>query len=127
MRMDKLTNPLQNALADAQSLAVGKDHQFIEPVHILKALLEQEGGSTRRAAAEEMAASLGGRIDSMYFALGDTDAYAIVDVPDHATAAAASLTVAGSGAATVRTTVLLTPEEVDEAASKTPTYRAPGQ
>ena len=47
MRMEKLTNTLQNALADAQSLAVGKDHQFIEPVHILKALLEQQGGSSR--------------------------------------------------------------------------------
>ncbi len=47
MRMDKLTNPLQNALADAQSLAVGRDQQFIEPVHILKALLDQSGGSAR--------------------------------------------------------------------------------
>ncbi len=41
MRMDKLTNQLQNALADAQSLALGKDHNFIEPVHVLRALLEQ--------------------------------------------------------------------------------------
>ena len=47
MRMDKLTNPLQNALAEAQSLAVGRDHQYIEPAHVLKALLEQQGGSTR--------------------------------------------------------------------------------
>ncbi len=47
MRMDKLTNPLQNALADAQSLAVGRDQQFIEPIHILKALLDQPGGSAR--------------------------------------------------------------------------------
>lgn len=47
MRMDKLTNPLQNALAEAQSLAVGRDHQFIEPAHVLKALLEQQGGSSR--------------------------------------------------------------------------------
>ena len=47
MRMDKLTNPLQNALADAQSLAVGRDQQFIEPVHILRALLDQSGGSAR--------------------------------------------------------------------------------
>ena len=46
MRMDKLTNPLQNALAEAQSLAVGRDHQFIEPAHVLKALLEQQGGSS---------------------------------------------------------------------------------
>ncbi len=47
MRMDKLTNQLQTALADAQSLALGKDHNFIEPVHLLSALLDQQGGSTR--------------------------------------------------------------------------------
>ncbi len=47
MRMDKLTNQLQMALADAQSLALGKDHNFIEPVHLLAALLEQRGGSAR--------------------------------------------------------------------------------
>ncbi len=47
MRMDKLTNQLQLALADAQSLALGKDHNFIEPVHLLSALLEQKGGSAR--------------------------------------------------------------------------------
>tara|TARA_R110001599_G_scaffold61894_2_gene172378 strand:+ start:20321 stop:22891 length:2571 start_codon:yes stop_codon:yes gene_type:complete len=45
--MDKLTNQLQLALADAQSLALGKDHNFIEPVHLLAALLQQQGGSTR--------------------------------------------------------------------------------
>ncbi len=44
MRMDKLTNPLQMALSDAQSLAVGRDHNFIEPVHLLAALLQQQGG-----------------------------------------------------------------------------------
>jgi ATP-dependent Clp protease ATP-binding subunit ClpB len=43
MRMDKLTTQFQQALADAQSLAVGKEHQFIEPVHVLSALLEQRG------------------------------------------------------------------------------------
>ncbi|MEP5766320.1 MAG: ATP-dependent chaperone ClpB [Halieaceae bacterium] len=47
MRMDKLTNPLQMALSDAQSLAVGKDHNFIEPVHLLLALLQQDGGVCR--------------------------------------------------------------------------------
>jgi len=47
MRMDKLTNQLQGALADAQSLALGKDHNFIEPLHLLAALLEQQGGSSR--------------------------------------------------------------------------------
>jgi len=47
MRMDKLTSKFQLALADAQSLAVGRDHQFIEPVHLMSALLEQEGGTAR--------------------------------------------------------------------------------
>ena len=47
MRMDKLTSKFQMALADAQSLAVGRDHQFIEPVHLMLAMLDQEGGSVR--------------------------------------------------------------------------------
>ena len=47
MRMDKLTTKFQMALADAQSLAVGKDHQFIEPIHLMIALLDQEGGTIR--------------------------------------------------------------------------------
>lgn len=61
MRMDKLTNQLQNALADAQSLALGKDHNFIEPTHLLRALLEQQGGSSRpllqKAGADVVALS----------------------------------------------------------------------
>jgi ATP-dependent Clp protease ATP-binding subunit ClpB len=47
MRMDKLTSKFQAALAEAQSLAVGRDHAFIEPIHVMKALLDQEGGSIR--------------------------------------------------------------------------------
>ncbi len=47
MRMDRLTSKFQMALADAQSLAVGRDHQFIEPQHVMRALLDQEGGSVR--------------------------------------------------------------------------------
>ena len=47
MRMDKLTSKFQSALADAQSLALGKDHQFIEPAHLMVALLDQEGGSIK--------------------------------------------------------------------------------
>ena len=47
MRMDKLTSKFQMAFADAQSLAVGQDHQFIEPVHLMIALLDQQGGSAR--------------------------------------------------------------------------------
>lgn len=47
MRMDKLTSKFQQALGDAQSLALGKDHQFIEPLHVMLALLDQEGGSIK--------------------------------------------------------------------------------
>ncbi len=47
MRFDKLTSKFQEAIADAQSLALGRDNQFIEPVHLMKALLDQEGGSVR--------------------------------------------------------------------------------
>lgn len=50
--MDKLTSKFQAALADAQSLALGKDHQFIEPVHLMTALLEQEGGSIKPLLAQ---------------------------------------------------------------------------
>ncbi len=52
MRMDKLTSKFQLALSDAQSLAVGRDHQFIEPLHILHALLDQEGGTTRHLLSQ---------------------------------------------------------------------------
>jgi len=45
MRMDKLTTQFQQALQDAQSLAVGRDHQYIEPVHLMSALLEQQGST----------------------------------------------------------------------------------
>ena len=52
MRMDKLTSRFQQALADAQSLAVGRDHNMIEPAHLLTALLDQSGGSTRPLLAQ---------------------------------------------------------------------------
>jgi ATP-dependent Clp protease ATP-binding subunit ClpA len=52
MRMDKLTTKFQQALAEAQSLALGRDHQFIEPVHLMVALLDQEGGGTRSLLAK---------------------------------------------------------------------------
>ena len=47
MRMDKFTSRLQSALSDAQSLAIGRDHQFIEPLHLMMALLDQDGGGVR--------------------------------------------------------------------------------
>ena len=88
--------------------------------------LVKDGGSSRREAIEKLVASLGGTLESMYYAFGDTDVYVIVDLPDNVSAAAASLTANAAGAVSVSVTVLLTPEEMDEAAKKTPEYRAPG-
>jgi ATP-dependent Clp protease ATP-binding subunit ClpB len=71
MRMDKLTNSLQTALADAQSLAVGRDHNFIEPLHLLHALLEQRGGAARALLqkagvnAGALSAELGKALDAL--------------------------------------------------------------
>ena len=92
----------------------------------LKGLLK-EGGSSRRAAVEKLFGSVGAKIEAFYYAFGDTDLFIIADVPDNVSAAALSLTVNAAGAATNRITVLLTPEEIDAAAKKTPNYRPPGK
>jgi uncharacterized protein with GYD domain len=68
-----------------------------------------------------------GKLEAFYYAFGDDDAYVIMDLPDHVSMAAIALAVRASGAATVKTTVLLTPEEIDQAARKTVSYRPPGQ
>ena len=59
MRLDKLTTKLQEALADAQSLAVGNDNQYIDPLHLLQALLNQDDSSTR-SLLQRAGANLGG-------------------------------------------------------------------
>ena len=92
----------------------------------VKGLLK-EGGSSRRAAVEKAAQSVGGKLEAFYYAFGDTDAYVIVDLPDNATATALALTVNSSGVTVVKTTVLMTPEDVDAAVKMSPSYRAPGQ
>lgn len=89
--------------------------------------LRKEGGTARRVAAEQLVKSLGGSIESFYYAFGDYDVYTVVDMPDHASMSAAALAIAASGAVTGKTTVLISPEEVDAAVKKTPSYRAPGQ
>jgi len=89
--------------------------------------LLKDGGSKRRAAGEAAMQSLGGKVDAFYFAFGENDVIAIVDMPDAASAAAASIALAASGAVTGKTTVLLTPEEIDAAVKKTPTYTPPGR
>jgi uncharacterized protein with GYD domain len=89
--------------------------------------LHKEGGSSRRAAAEKLIKSVGGTMDAFYFAFGDTDVFLIADMPDQASMAAAALAVAAAGGATIKTTVLLAPEEIDIANTKSPSYRPPGQ
>lgn len=89
--------------------------------------LLQEGGTARRAAVDKLAKSVGGKVEAMYFAFGEGDAYVIAELPDHAAAAAFSLVAGASGAVTIKTTVLLTPEELDDAAKKKVSYRPPGK
>ncbi len=92
-----------------------------------KGLIKGGGGTARRAAIQQTLESVEGKLESMYYAFGGDDVYVIADAPDNVSAAAVALRVNASGAAVVKTTVLLTPEEMDKAASKTITYRAPGQ
>jgi uncharacterized protein with GYD domain len=86
----------------------------------------KEGGSGRRAAVKHAVEALGGKLESFYFAYGDIDAYVICDLPDPISAIALSLAVNGTGAVTVGTIPLITPEDVDAAAKKAVAYRAPG-
>jgi uncharacterized protein with GYD domain len=87
----------------------------------------KEGGTGRRGAVLELMASLGGTVEGYYFALGSDDVYIIVDLPGPEAAAAASLAVAASGGASLRTVALLTPEELDAATKLNATYRPPYQ
>ena len=89
--------------------------------------LLKEGGSKRREAVELAAKSLGGTLEAFYYAFGDADVFAIIDLPDNVSASAFSLLVTAGGGASVKTTVLITPEEVDQAAKKTLKYRPPGK
>ena len=89
--------------------------------------IAREGGTGRRAAVAKMAESMGGKLESFYFGFGDVDAYVIVDLPDNKTAAAVALAVNNAGGATVKTVVLISPEDMDAAGKKTVDYRAPGR
>jgi len=89
--------------------------------------LIKEGGTSRRVVVEKAAQSVGGTVEAFYYAFGETDAYVIVDLPDNATAASLALTVAASGTVAIKTTVLITPEEVDHAVKQSHSYRPPGQ
>jgi uncharacterized protein with GYD domain len=89
--------------------------------------LMKEGASARRAVVKQLLEGLGGKLEAFYFAWGDTDAFIICDLPDASAALALSLVVNASGAVNISTTPLFTPEEIDTAARKAPSYRAPGE
>ena len=85
-----------------------------------------KGGTARREAVDQLIAASGGKVESFYFAFGDADVYAIVELPSNEAAAAIALSINRTSATSIRTVVLLTPEQVDEAAKMAPEYRAPG-
>ena len=89
--------------------------------------LLREGGSSRKEAVGKAIESLGGTMESFYFAFGDIDVLGVVDLPDNISAATFALRISSAGGASVKTTVLMTPEEVDKATKNTTNYRAPGQ
>ncbi|HLX28141.1 MAG TPA: GYD domain-containing protein [Casimicrobiaceae bacterium] len=85
-----------------------------------------DGGTGRRAATEKAVASVGGKMESFYFAIGEIDAYVIVDVPDEVSLVALELVVNATGRINSRSVRLITPEDVDAATKKAVAYRAPG-
>ena len=87
--------------------------------------LMKAGGTARRAAVQNMVQGLGGGVEAFYFAFGENDAYVILDLPDNLTAAAISLAVTSTGAVSTKTTVLLTAEEIDQAAKRPVNYKPP--
>ncbi len=88
--------------------------------------LKDQGGTARTAAAKSLIEEMGGSLECFYFAFGGSDAFLVADMPDNVTAAAVGLIVSSGGGVTTRTTVLITPEEMDQASKKHATYRPPG-
>ncbi len=88
--------------------------------------LLKDGGTSRREVVEKLLNGMGGKLESFYYAFGESDLYAIVDVPDSVSMVAASLVINAAGAVALRTTALITPEEIDQAVQKSVAYTPPG-
>ena len=86
----------------------------------------QKGGSARREIVGQLIGSVGGTMESFYFAFGDADVYVIAELPSNEAATALALSINQSAATTIKTVVLLTPEQVDAAATMLPAYKPPG-
>ena len=89
--------------------------------------LMREGGTKRRDAVVEALKSVDGSLESFYYAFGETDVVGVFDIPDQANAVALSLMINSTGAVNLHLKPLMSAEDLDEAAKKTPSYRAPGQ
>ena len=89
--------------------------------------IAHDGGTGRRASAAKMIESVGGKLEAFYFAFGDVDVYAIIDLPDNVAAAAVALAINQTGGVAGKTVVLIPPDDMDKAAKKAVDYRAPGQ
>ena len=86
----------------------------------------KEGGTGRREAVSAALKALGGKVESIYYAFGETDVFVIFDAPDNVTVAALAMGIAASGTVALKTTVLLTVEEIDQATKKTLSFRPAG-
>jgi uncharacterized protein with GYD domain len=85
-----------------------------------------KGGTARRDTVGQLIGSMGGRIESFYFGFGEADVYVVCELPSAEAATALALSINQSTATKIRTVVLLTPEQVDEAAKMVPDYQPPG-
>jgi uncharacterized protein with GYD domain len=85
-----------------------------------------EGGTSRLVAATAAADSLGGTVESFYYAFGEHDVYGIIDMPDEESMAAYAMRITSAGGVTARTVPLLTAGQVDRAAAMQVGYRPPG-
>jgi len=87
----------------------------------------KDGGTGRRKAVQSAIEAMGGTMEAYYFAFGEHDVVVISDVPDNVTAAALAMGIGSTGTVRLKTTVLITPEELDEATKKTVAFRAAGR
>jgi uncharacterized protein with GYD domain len=88
--------------------------------------LMKEGAASRVEHIGQLVAGLGGSLEAFYWAFGDTDVFAIADLPDNQTAAGLAMAVGAGGAVSIRTIVLLTAEDMDAGIGRSVPYRPPG-
>lgn len=88
--------------------------------------LAKDKASGRQSVMNDALASLGGKLEGIYYALGEADVYVLCDCPDHVSAAALSMAASASGLVRTRTIPLMTVQETDRALGMKTAYRAPG-